>query len=172
MNSPWLAKMRSPSATSSGPTVNMMMRCDFPICDMLTPFIRARVKQDERSPRVLSRWDALPFGKGHRCLRAERIKPRLRWLQAPGRAPVAYQGCEERPQGARLVGDASVSRGLRLTSTADDTGLPASVSRSRLFSDECSSSTRRLLRSGALSQRATRSSRGTQAVGFATHDWH
>src|SRR2546430_17429629 len=30
--------MRSPSATSSGPTVHMMTRCDFPMCDMLTPF--------------------------------------------------------------------------------------------------------------------------------------
>src|SRR5450631_4640422 len=33
--------MRSPSATSSGPTVNMMMRCDSPTCDMLAPFTGA-----------------------------------------------------------------------------------------------------------------------------------
>src|SRR5713101_8345385 len=38
IHSPWLAKMRSPSATSSGPTVHMMTRCDFPMCDMLTHF--------------------------------------------------------------------------------------------------------------------------------------
>src|ERR1035441_9380242 len=64
INSPWLAKMRSPSATSSGPTVNMMMRCDFPMCDMLVPFTRAlgaatRCHSEERRlsiPKATSVW--------------------------------------------------------------------------------------------------------------------
>src|SRR5438132_14406482 len=45
--------MRSPSATSSGPTVHMMTRCDFPMYDMLTPFTnRVRWPSSDDSLRL------------------------------------------------------------------------------------------------------------------------
>src|SRR5437879_5065169 len=118
MKSPWLAKMRSPSATSSGPTVNMMMRCDFPICDMLTPFIRARVPRNHRSCVLALRrppiWKGPPTTARGTYQGAPPLVTRVRTSAG---CLSGWRGAQQR---ARLVGDVSASRGLRLTSTADE----------------------------------------------------
>src|SRR5450755_2073102 len=109
--------MRSPSATSSGPTVKMMMRCDSPTCDMLAPFTGAlgaatRCHSEERRlsfAKATSMW--LPVRRIAR-LDPQRAQPYCVTALVGAESFESIEACGWRPP-ARRRGDRRECRMLR-----------------------------------------------------------